>query len=263
MIKSQLDSVLTRIVKEISGAPSIILADGQPYKVIPTPFADELEAALASPAASRVDNIPPDGWVTELRGLFGIDDDATWQDILIECAQTKRLALRATKEFIDSQSVAPPAGVSTPQRTCDCEVYQTCEKCRDEEGRRMIRDLEAKAIRESIYYISDKIAHYNHRWWRDPATGADISRNVGEMLMLVTSELAEALEGDRKNLNDDKLPHYKMFDVEIVDALIRLFDIAGHLCPKIGDIMIEKLQFNSIRKDHTNEGRLAEGGKKY
>jgi len=53
--------------------------------------------------------------------------------------------------------------------------------------------------------------------------------------MLTTSELAEALEGDRKNLMDDKLPQYKMFDVEIVDTFIRLFDIAGHLIPNLGD----------------------------
>lgn len=126
-----------------------------------------------------------------------------------------------------------------------------------------LNEREVKAISESMYYISDKIAALNHKWWQNPATGKDISRNVGEMLMLVTSELAEALEGDRKNLNDDKLPHYRMFDVEIADAFIRLFDIAGHLVPKIGDIMVEKLNYNSVRIDHTNEARLAEGGKKY
>lgn len=54
-----------------------------------------------------------------------------------------------------------------------------------------------------------------------------LQRNIGELLMLCVSELSEALEGHRKNLQDDKLPQYKMFDVEIVDCFIRMFDIFG------------------------------------
>ncbi len=46
-------------------------------------------------------------------------------------------------------------------------------------------------------------------------------------MMLVISELAEAMEGDRKDLMDDHLPHHQMFDVELADAAIRLLDLAG------------------------------------
>ena len=46
-------------------------------------------------------------------------------------------------------------------------------------------------------------------------------------MMLVVSELSEALEGCRKNLMDDKLPDFKMFDVELADASLRLLDMAG------------------------------------
>lgn len=88
-------------------------------------------------------------------------------------------------------------------------------------------------------------------------------RNIGEMLMLVTSELSEAMEGHRKNLQDDKLPQYKMFDVEIVDAFIRLFDIAGHLVPNLSEIFHAKMMYNSKREDHKIESRLSENGKKY
>lgn len=31
-------------------------------------------------------------------------------------------------------------------------------------------------------------------WWNDPRTGEPIQRNTGEMLMLITSEVAEAME---------------------------------------------------------------------
>lgn len=67
----------------------------------------------------------------------------------------------------------------------------------------------------------------NAKWWINIHTGAPLERNVGELLMLVVSELAEALEGHRKNLMDDKLPHRPMVEVELADTLIRLLDIAG------------------------------------
>jgi hypothetical protein len=67
----------------------------------------------------------------------------------------------------------------------------------------------------------------NKRWWMDPHTGELITRNKVEMLMLVVTEIAEAAEGIRKELLDDKLPNRLMEEVEIADALIRLFDYCG------------------------------------
>lgn len=119
---------------------------------------------------------------------------------------------------------------------------------------------------DDAYYldvIAARVHEANHNWWHNLQTGERLQRNIGEMLMLVTSELAEALEGDRKNLQDDKLSHRKMFDVEIVDALIRIFDIAGAMIPDFGMIFEEKMKYNASRYDHSIEGRLANGGKKY
>jgi len=104
----------------------------------------------------------------------------------------------------------------------------------------------------------------NDKWWRDPLTHEPIpDRNVGELLMLCVSELAEAMEGHRKNLMDDKLPHRRMFDVEIVDCMIRLFDLAGERGTDLESIYTEKMAYNATRQDHTYAARLAEGGKKY
>lgn len=69
----------------------------------------------------------------------------------------------------------------------------------------------------------------NQKWWHDLETGEPIRRNFGELIALCHSELSEALEGHRKNLMDDKLPHRKMAEVELADTVIRIFDIAAGL----------------------------------
>jgi hypothetical protein len=89
------------------------------------------------------------------------------------------------------------------------------------------------------------------------------SRNIGELLMLTVSELSEALEGHRKNLMDDKLPHRKMFEVELADTIIRIFDMAGGLGLDLGGAFVEKMAYNAKREDHKLEARMGEHGKKY
>lgn len=103
-------------------------------------------------------------------------------------------------------------------------------------------------------------------WWIDPATGASITQNpfcFSNKLMLAVSELSEAMEGDRKNLPDDKLPHRAMREVELADAVIRIFDLAGAYGMDLGGAIAEKMAFNSQRPDHKLENRQAAGGKSY
>lgn len=102
-------------------------------------------------------------------------------------------------------------------------------------------------------------------WWTDLETGESIkeTRNVGEILMLVVSEIAEAMEGHRKNLMDDKLPHRSMLEVELADAVIRIFDLAGAKGFDLGGAIVEKVRYNQSRADHKIENRKAENGKKY
>lgn len=116
---------------------------------------------------------------------------------------------------------------------------------------------------DRINELAARVHHANKKWWVDITTGEPIKRNVGEILMLAVSELAEAMEGHRKNLPDDKLPHRSMFEVEIADCLIRLLDIAAGMGLDLGGAFEEKMQYNATRRDHTREARLEENGKKY
>lgn len=110
-------------------------------------------------------------------------------------------------------------------------------------------------------------------WWTDPATGADMTcayrlpmavkprRNIGEMLCLIHSEISEAMEGARKGLMDDKLPHRPMLEVELADAVIRIFDMAGGLNLDLPGAIVEKLAYNASRADHKPENRAQPNGK--
>ncbi len=103
----------------------------------------------------------------------------------------------------------------------------------------------------------------NKQWWIDIQTGKRLDRNRGELLMLMVSELAEAMEGERKGLMDDKLPNRRMAEVELADALIRIFDYAGGLGYDLGGALIEKMAYNQTRADHSHEERAKAGGKKW
>lgn len=106
-------------------------------------------------------------------------------------------------------------------------------------------------------------------WWTDPATGRDYAGTdhfpfiVATKLMLIVSEISEAMEGHRKGLNDDKLPHRSMIEVELADAVHRIADLAGALGCDLGGALVEKMAFNRHRADHKPGARMMAGGKAY
>lgn len=109
-----------------------------------------------------------------------------------------------------------------------------------------------------------KLVHKaNIFWWYDIGTGEPIVRNKGEQQMLIVSEIAEAMEGVRKGLMDDHLPHRTMEEVEMADALIRILDYCEGHGLDIDGAFREKMEYNANRADHKLENRKKDGGKKF
>lgn len=100
-------------------------------------------------------------------------------------------------------------------------------------------------------------------WYTDLQTGEPLERNKGEMIALIHSEVTEALEGERKSLMDDKLPHRPMAEVEMADAVIRIMDYCGYCGYDLGGAIMEKLEYNRNRADHKLENRASQNGKQF
>lgn len=98
-------------------------------------------------------------------------------------------------------------------------------------------------------------------WW----DGVDVNNPyvVATKLCLIHSEISEAMEGHRKKLMDEKLPERPAIEVELADALIRIFDLAGALDLDLEGAVLSKMEYNQSRADHKPENRAAEGGKTY
>jgi hypothetical protein len=71
--------------------------------------------------------------------------------------------------------------------------------------------------------------------------------NVGEAIALMHSELSEALEADRKDLMDDKIPSRTGTEVEMADAIIRILHFSARKGYDIEGAVMEKIAYNKTR----------------
>jgi len=74
----------------------------------------------------------------------------------------------------------------------------------------------------------------------------DRERNVGEALMLVVSELGEAIEAHRRG--HFGIGRKDTFEDEIADSVIRLFDLSGGLGIDLEKQIKWKIAFNKKRE---------------
>ena len=80
-------------------------------------------------------------------------------------------------------------------------------------------------------------------WWDEPRSPLDCH-------MLMVSEIAEATECVRENKpyeyrNEDGKPEGEA--VELIDAVIRILDYAGHMKWDVDRMMREKIEYNKTR----------------
>lgn len=127
--------------------------------------------------------------------------------------------------------------------------------------------MNEKLIEAAVQSLQNKIHSGNVAagWWTNIETGEPIHRGFDHFLAklcLVHSEVSEACEGFRKGLLDDHLPTREMAEVELADAVIRIFDLAGGYNYDLAGAITEKLEYNAQRADHRIENRLKKGGKK-
>lgn len=76
----------------------------------------------------------------------------------------------------------------------------------------------------------------------------------GNQLMLMVTELAEAHEALRKDLNDDKITTRKGVEVELADVIILIMNFATETGLDIAGALAEKAEFNDGR-EHMHGGK--------
>jgi len=89
-----------------------------------------------------------------------------------------------------------------------------------------------------------------HGWWEKP-------RPVGEVLMLMVTELAEAMEAYRSgNPESGKIPGFSQMEEELADVVIRLLDFAGGEDLDIEGALIAKMLYNE-KRPYRHGGKIA------
>jgi len=89
-----------------------------------------------------------------------------------------------------------------------------------------------------------------HGWWEEP-------RSVGEVLMLMVTELSEAMEAYREgNPESDKIPGFSKLEEELADVIIRVLDFAGSEGLDIEGALLAKMTYNETRP-YRHGGKLA------
>lgn len=185
-----------------------------------------------------------DGWITWNGGKCPVDGLIYVKyrsGTIFDCVDSKMFAWNHAHE----------SGQLDGNPECDIVAYKISKG-----GMTMDND-----VKWAGNYLKNVCHEAAKNWWKAGDTLNPLM--FSNKLCLIHSEISEAMEGDRKGLKDDHLPFRDMREVELADAVIRIFDLAGAYGMDIGGAIEEKLAYNAQRADHKLENRAKEGGKSY
>jgi hypothetical protein len=120
-----------------------------------------------------------------------------------------------------------------------------------------------RLLQDTCYNAAKDAGWHNDLATGEPRSFAQNDAMFPQRIALIHSEASEALEGHRKGIRDDKLPHRMMAEVELGDLIIRACDLAGAMGYDLAGAIVEKLAVNAARADHKPENRRRAGGKAY
>lgn len=105
---------------------------------------------------------------------------------------------------------------------------------------RMADKAHANSRSKGFWSIVDDLK--THPRWAEIEVIWKLSR-----IALFHSEASECLEGIRKDLPDDHLPERSMEVAELADIVVRILDYAGAYDLPLGEVILEKMAYNSGR----------------
>ncbi len=104
----------------------------------------------------------------------------------------------------------------------------------------LAREAHANSRAKGFWSIADEIKQHPR------AAELEIMWKLSR-IALMHSEASEALEGIRKDLKDDHLPHRSMEVAELADVVIRIMDYAGAYDLPLAEVVLEKMAYNAGR----------------
>lgn len=172
------------------------------------------------------------------------------EDFILSDVSTAKEAMRCTDIAVAVEAIKAD---TLPKQHKFVHHFAVSPKSRVDAAR---IELAGDILQEQCFNASYRAGRWDNNVQGNPMC-------FSQKLCLIHSEISESVEGDRKNLMDDKLPHRPMREVELADAVIRIFDLAGAYNMDLGGAIAEKMRYNETRADHKPENRALDNGKKY